>query len=248
MVTEGTNRAETWRVVLASGEVREYDAFFAKGATWRADDARRAVMALAANDQLSVAEILAPGEPTRAELLAQLAADDPAKDDTDEAHPAWWRGYHADKGELATMVDVSRAEARAAHARVALLEAERDEARAKQRAAEAEVTRRTRLADTEADATRAQWRADDETIYALRAEVTRLRALMAGRAMAPTREEFDALGALGATLRVRWPGGDDEIPTHGDYYWTAIATVPEGARWWAHGANGALIEWPKVTP
>ena len=43
-------------------------------------------------------------------------------------------------------------------------------------AAEAEVTRLARLADTEAAATRAQWRADDETIYALRAEVTRLRA------------------------------------------------------------------------
>ncbi len=141
MVTEGMNGAEMWRVVLADGEVRKYDAFFARGATWRADDARRAVMALAANEQLSVAEILAPGEPTRAELLAQLAADDPAKDDTDEAHPAWWRGYNADKGELAHRADFESASARTARALVALLEAERDEARTKQHAAEAEVTR-----------------------------------------------------------------------------------------------------------
>jgi len=142
--------------------------------------------------------------------------DDPAKDDTDEAHPAWWRGYNADKGELGHIASTAQAEARTARARVALIEAERDESRAKMHAAEAEVTR--------------------------------MRALMAGRTTPPTREEFDALAEIGATLRVRWPGGDDEIPTHGDYYWTAIATVPEGARWWAHGANGALIEWPKVTP
>ena len=71
------------------------------------------------------------------ERLAKELADDPSKDETPEAHPAWWRGYHADKGELASMVDVARAEARAAHARVALLEAERDEARTRQRAAEA---------------------------------------------------------------------------------------------------------------
>ena len=84
-------------------------------------------------------------------------------------------------------------------------------------------------------------------VPALVAEVRRLRALIAGRTTAPTREEFDALGAVGATLRVRWSRGDDDIPTHGgDYYWTAAATVPEGATWWAHGADGALIEWPKV--
>ena len=92
------------------------------------------------------------------ERLAKELADDPSKDETPEAHPAWWRGYHADKGELASMVDVARAEARAAHARVALLEAERDEARTRQRAAEAALAaaRRegaeacARIADAEA--------------------------------------------------------------------------------------------------
>ena len=95
------------------------------------------------------------------------------------------------------------------------------------------------------DAARVDWRT---RALAAEAEVERLRALMAGRTTPPTREEFDALADIGATLRVRWPGGDDEIPTHGDYYWTAIATVPDGSRWWAHGADGALIEWPKVKP
>lgn len=70
-----------------------------------------------------------------------LRVDDPSKDDTDEAHPAWWRGYNADKGELACLTDVARAEARAAHAKVALLEAERDEARSKQRFAEFDASR-----------------------------------------------------------------------------------------------------------
>lgn len=76
-------------------------------------------------------------------LIAQVKrlTDDPAKDDTDEAHPAWWRGYNADKGELACLTDVARAEARAAHAKVALLEAERDEARSKQRFAEFDASR-----------------------------------------------------------------------------------------------------------
>ena len=73
-------------------------------------------------------------------------ADDLARE-ADEAHPAWWRGYNADKGELAHVAETARAEARTAHARIALLEAERDEARAKQRAAEAEVTRLRAMLD-----------------------------------------------------------------------------------------------------
>jgi len=73
--------------------------------------------------------------------------DDPMRDGTDEAHPAWWRGYNADKGEIAHAADTARAEARTAHARVALLETERDEARVKQCAAEAEVTRLRAMLD-----------------------------------------------------------------------------------------------------
>ena len=41
-----------------------------------------------------------------------LRVDDPSKDDTDEAHPAWWRGYNADKGELAQLADEAQAQAR----------------------------------------------------------------------------------------------------------------------------------------
>lgn len=115
-------------------------------------------------------------------------------------------------------------------------------------AAEAEIARLNAAAAAEADATRAQWRADDEKIYALRAEVERLRALIAGRKARPTREELDALGAVNATLRVQWQGCEDEIPTRGAHYWTAVASVPGGATWWAHGADGALIEWPEVKP
>jgi hypothetical protein len=94
------------------------------------------------------------------------------------------------------------------------------------------------------EAERVDWRA---VARGAEAEVTRLRALMAGRAARPTPEEFAALGAVGATLRVRWANGDDEIPAR-DPYWIAVATVPEGARWWAHGPDGALIEWPVPAP
>ena len=247
------DKVETWRVVLATGEVRGYDAFFAEGLS--DDDARCAVVALAANDRLPVAEILAPGEPTRAEMAAEIARirDDPEKDDTDEAHPAWWRGYNADKGELGHIASTAQSEARTARARVALIEAERDEARAKMHAAEAEVTRLRAENDMPRASTDAAVDGVREMLPAAlkvaREEgAAELRALMSGRTTRPTRAEFDALADIGATLRVRWPGGDDESPTHGDYYRTAIATVPEGARWWAHGADGALIEWPKVTP
>jgi hypothetical protein len=94
------------------------------------------------------------------------------------------------------------------------------------------------------EAERVDWRA---VARGAEAEVTRLRALMAGRAARPTPEEFAALGAVGATLRVRWANGDDEIPAR-DPNWIAVATVPEGARWWAHGPDGALIEWPVPAP
>jgi hypothetical protein len=76
-------------------------------------------------------------------------------------------------------------------------------------------------------------------------EVTRLRALMAGRSERPTIEEFDALGAIGGRFRVRWDGGDDEIPAR-DPYWVAVAITPDGARWWATDSAGAIIEWPRA--
>lgn len=82
---------------------------------------------------------------------------------------------------------------------------------------------------------------------AAEAEVTRLRALMAGRTTLPTREEFAALAEMGATLRAVWSNGSDEIPAR-DAYWDVVVSTPDGSRWWAHGADGALIEWPKVLP
>ena len=91
--------SETWRVVLADGSVREVEVSRAEAIGmlspvcpwlgWRAvrtwdgpylaateamgDSAREAVARLAVGNGLAVREILAPGEPTRAELLAQIA-------------------------------------------------------------------------------------------------------------------------------------------------------------------------------
>jgi hypothetical protein len=114
-------------------------------AAWLKESARRD-----SSDDLSTARLIHAGHLVAAVRIARTvialwgrvrAVDDPAKDDTDEAHPAWWRGYNADKGELGHIASTAQAEARTARARVALIEAERDEARAKLRAAEAEVER-----------------------------------------------------------------------------------------------------------
>ena len=74
--------AETWRVVLASGEVREVspehnevqwctfvDGYHGWGRTQHAS-----ISAVVGMHGWPVAEILAPGEPTRAEMAAQLTA------------------------------------------------------------------------------------------------------------------------------------------------------------------------------
>lgn len=76
--------AETWRVVLASGEVREVrvEALDDGGfeARWgdcdvESDDSEHdAVLWLASCFSWGAVEILAPGEPTRAELRAQVEA------------------------------------------------------------------------------------------------------------------------------------------------------------------------------
>jgi hypothetical protein len=79
----GSN-VETWRVVLADGSVRrvEVRAFEYQGRhiCWTANrhatggSKGAAVVRWARNLSLDAREILAPGDPTRAELLAQLAA------------------------------------------------------------------------------------------------------------------------------------------------------------------------------
>lgn len=119
-------------------------------------------------------------------------------------------------------------------------------------AAEAEVTRlraenATLRASTDAavDGVRAMLPA---ALKVAREEgAAELRALMAGRTTPPTREEFTALAEMGATLRVVWFNGSDEIHAR-DAYWGVVMNTPNGSRWWAHSADGALIEWPKVKP
>ena len=82
--------AETWRVVLASGEVLSVEAWTdADGVPWArhrtasgedlvcSHTPREAVVRAVAYAYSGIVEILAPGEPTRAELAAQHA--DPAR-------------------------------------------------------------------------------------------------------------------------------------------------------------------------
>lgn len=110
--------AETWRVVLASGEVREVVAYFDESNTrhtvsthrWcaggmRSRTPRGAVVAAMTLGDVAVAEILAPGEPTRAELRAQQA---PLLDAHDAlvaaARAAGWTGAGATGAELVAWV------------------------------------------------------------------------------------------------------------------------------------------------
>lgn len=80
--------AETWRVVLASGEVLSVECLYigtvalakvyglrAEGVavSGQGDNFIDAILDLARDGALRIVEILAPGEPTRAELAAQLA-------------------------------------------------------------------------------------------------------------------------------------------------------------------------------
>ena len=78
--------AETWRVVLASGEVLSVEAWTdADGVPWArhrtasgedlvcSHTPREAVVRAVAYAYSGIVEILAPGEPTRAELAAQHA-------------------------------------------------------------------------------------------------------------------------------------------------------------------------------
>ena len=79
--------AETWRVMCEGGAVREVAARHTPGSyggEWRADSdgeaaggssARQAVLTLAAGDGWPVTELVAPGETTAAERLAQAIAD-----------------------------------------------------------------------------------------------------------------------------------------------------------------------------
>lgn len=98
--------AETWRVVLASGEVREVDVIPQDGGRWAASGrhlrgagfggSREEAIARWLTMNGDVREILAPGELTRAELRAQVEA------------------YAAQLAPMARVVDVLRAAAVAA--------------------------------------------------------------------------------------------------------------------------------------
>ena len=76
------DKVQTWRVVLATGEVREVVAEPTASGRWTAvaegmgrgyGDTAKAAAWRALDGHMGVREILAPGEPTRAELTAEVA-------------------------------------------------------------------------------------------------------------------------------------------------------------------------------
>lgn len=108
--------AETWRVVLATGEVLSVECLYigtvalakvyglrAEGVavSGQGDNFVEAILDLARDGMLRVVEILAPGEPTRAELLAHLAAVTAERD-----------VLRAQQAPLVACVDALRAAAR----------------------------------------------------------------------------------------------------------------------------------------
>jgi hypothetical protein len=88
-------------------------------------------------------------------------------------------------------------------------------------------------------------RAEVET---LRAEAALLRSIIEGRA-APTRESFIALGATDGTVRYHRPdGGHGWFPASDPWWGAVVSLCREGARLWAHDADGRPCAWPMVTP
>lgn len=151
--------------------------------------------------------------------LVDDRADDPAKDDTEEAHPAWWRGYNANKGELAEACSVAEARVRAYSAQESFVVAQRDLYWAERDKALAEVGRMRRELDAlrarnvvavgagvfarfaaqgERDADAVQFAATAAERDALRAEVEGLRAQSAERDAA---ERVHASAYAGSVVR-----------------------------------------------
>ncbi len=88
-------------------------------------------------------------------------------------------------------------------------------------------------------------RAEVET---LRAEAALLRSIIEGRTT-PTREAFDALAAQGGTVHYIVPGHERGWFPAASPWWPRVAELSrEGARLWAHDADGRPCAWPTVTP
>jgi hypothetical protein len=88
-------------------------------------------------------------------------------------------------------------------------------------------------------------RAEVET---LRAEAALMRSIIEGRTT-PAREAFDALGAAGGTVHYIVPGHERGWFPAASPWWPRVAELSrEGARLWAHDADGRPCAWPTVTP
>jgi hypothetical protein len=89
-------------------------------------------------------------------------------------------------------------------------------------------------------------RAEVET---LRAEAALMREIIEGRTTPPTREAFIALGATDGTVRYHRPdGGHGWFPAIDPWWGAVVSLCREGARLWAHDADGRPCAWPTVTP
>lgn len=171
-------------------------------------------------------------------------ADDPSKDDPEEAHPAWWRGYNAIQGELAQLADVAQAQARTAFARVALLEAERDEARTLLRAAEARVARLDAQLLAQAREAIHDRRTTD-------ARIASLQAAVAGREDPPTDAEIAAHEAEGGRWRCVVPGAlsmsADALHGHAArLHRDTVLAAGFDSLWWALDRRAGFDPWPTV--
>ncbi len=100
-------------------------------------------------------------------------------------------------------------------------------------------------------AERAERERDDarSEVETLRAEAALLREIIEGRTTPPTRESFIALGATDGTVRYHRPDGGHGWFPASDPWWDAVVEIcREGARLWAHDADGRPCAWPTVTP
>lgn len=168
--------------------------------------------------------------------------DDPSKDDTDEAHPAWWRGYNADKGELAQMADEANARAVHASALVILLKAERDEARTLLRSAE------SRAAALDAQLTARVREAIDDR-RTTDARIASLLALMAGREDPPTDAEIAAHAEEGGCWRCvvsQSPSmsADGLRGRAAQAHRDTIIAAGFDSLWWALDSRAGVDQWP----
>jgi hypothetical protein len=81
------------------------------------------------------------------------------------------------------------------------------------------------------------------------AEAALLREIIEGRTTPPTREAFIALGATDGTVRYHRPdGGHGWFPASDPWWGAVVSLCREGARLWAHDADGRPCAWPTVTP